>query len=70
MIMDTKDRTRRRKEAEQLANSRLIDVHLWSDFPEINATVDHIWTLVGRSESKNITKRHIKVTPFQRILKI
>ncbi len=50
-----------------LLNSRLLDVHRWSDFPEVKSAVDHISRevedlgMVGRGVSKDKLRRHLRV---------
>ncbi len=58
---DGVEKSRRQHKAETLDNSRPLDVHRWSEYGEVNALVDHVWELAGRSGYRNITKRHIKV---------
>ncbi len=58
---DEAETSRRQRKAENLDNSRLFDVHLWSEYEEVNELVDHVWELAGRSGYRNIAKRHIKV---------
>lgn len=47
--------------AEELDNSQLLDVHRWSDHPEVNAFVDHIYAEHFATGNAAIRKKHIKV---------
>jgi hypothetical protein len=47
--------------ANDLAHSRPLDVHTWSDHPEVNAFVDHIYAHHFKGGNANIRKRHLKV---------
>lgn len=47
--------------AEELDNSQPLDVHRWSDHPEANAFVDHIYAEHFASGNARIRKKHIKV---------
>jgi len=49
------------KKAEDLDNSRLLDVHRHSDYPEVDAAVEAVWLLVDQSGRQNIRKKHIKL---------
>ena len=44
-------------------NSRLLDVHIWSDYPEVNEFINLIYDAYFRQLSGkiNITKKHIKI---------
>ena len=44
-------------------NSRLLDVHIWSDYPEVNEFINLIYDAYFRELSGkiNITKKHIKI---------
>ena len=44
-------------------NSRLLDVHIWSDYPEVNEFINVIYDAYFRQLSGkiNITKKHIKI---------
>jgi hypothetical protein len=33
----------KKKKAEQPGDSRPFDIHKWSDYPEVDKTVDHIY---------------------------
>ena len=45
-----------------LTNVRPLDVHRWSDYPEVNTFVNHIYTLlVGLYGNERINKKHLKV---------
>lgn len=50
--------------AEQLNNSADFDVHRWSDYPEVNKAVDHLYeefkALPEFKGKANIQKKHIK----------
>lgn len=50
-------------EAKALAldNSRLFDVHTWSDHPEVDAFVDPIYENYFIGRKKEVRKRHVKV---------
>ena len=54
-----------KKKAEELKNSRLIDVHKWSEYPEVNKAVDAIYgEFLKFPEFKGMKtkqKKHIKV---------
>jgi hypothetical protein len=54
-----------KEKAVALDNSRPFDVHRWSDFPEVNDAVDHIYEIFSGLDdfkgNKGIRKRHIKV---------
>ena len=41
-------------------HSRLLDVHRWSDHPEVNAFVDDIFNTYFKQKTK-IRKKHLKV---------
>ena len=47
--------------AEELDNSQPLDVHRWSEHPEVNAFVDHIYAEHFASGNAAIRKKHIKV---------
>ena len=53
------------KKAERLDNWAPLDVHRWSDYPEVNKTVETIYDQMTRlkrlSGKSNIRKRHLKV---------
>lgn len=44
-----------------LNHSRVLDVHTWSDHPEVNAFVNQIWDAHFGGGNKKIRKKHIKV---------
>ena len=46
---------------EGLLHSRRLDVHRWSDHPEVNPFVDKIYDLLVSSGNASIRKRHLKV---------
>ena len=48
------------KTPEELNHSRLLDVHRWSDWPEVNAFVDMIYE-THFAKRTNIRKKHVKV---------
>jgi len=54
-----------KQRAEELGNSRDLDVHTWSEFPEVNQAVDQLYKefkdLPEFTGKENIQKRHIKV---------
>jgi hypothetical protein len=54
-----------KQRAEELDNSRDLDVHKWSDYPEVNKAVDQLYQefqeLPGFNGKENIQKKHIKV---------
>ena len=48
--------------AQALDNSRLLDVHKWSEHPEVNKLVDLIYDEIGSASANvNIQKKHVKV---------
>lgn len=47
--------------AEELDNSQPLDVHTWSDYPEANVFVDHIYDTYFGTGYEDIQKKHIKV---------
>ena len=49
------------KTPEQLNHSRQLDVHVWSDFPEINQFIDQIHDLHFTDSLTRIRKHHLKV---------
>ncbi len=54
-----------KEKAEALNNSRPFDVHRWSDFPEVNAAVEHIYEKLNEREDfrgrKSATRRNVKI---------
>ena len=46
-------------EAEMLENSKLLDVHTWSDHPEVNAFVKVIYEKHFKSRKAKIKKKHL-----------
>ena len=53
-----------RAEAEQenkLDHSRQLDVHTWSDHPEVNTFVDEIYEAHFEGRKANVKKKHLKV---------
>ena len=45
-----------------LTNARPLDVHKWSDYPEVNTFVNHIYNLlIGLNGNERINKKHLKV---------
>jgi hypothetical protein len=50
-----------RRESSGLDYSRPLDVHTWSDHPEVNAFVDGIYAEHFSGGSKRIRKKHLKV---------
>jgi hypothetical protein len=45
-----------------LTNARPLDVHKWSDYPEVNFFVNHIYNLlIGLDGNERINKKHLKV---------
>ena len=61
MVATQKDKER----AEELNNSRNLDIHKWSEYPEVNKAVDAIYeefqALPEFKGKQNIQKKHIKV---------
>ncbi len=51
----------RRKKAEELNHSKLLDVHTWSEYPEVNAFVNEIYEAHFLGGNKKIRKKHLKV---------
>jgi hypothetical protein len=50
------------RETRDLENSRPLDVHRWSDHPEVNALVDELYDDLFKSKGKGeIKKKHLKV---------
>jgi hypothetical protein len=49
------------KKASELDNSRPLDVHTWSEHPEVNSFVDAIYKEHFADGSEEIRKKHIKV---------
>jgi hypothetical protein len=53
------------EKAEALDNSRPMDVHKWSDHPEVNKAVNAIWEELSQdtagSWSERIAKKHVKI---------
>ncbi len=49
------------KKSEELNFSREIDVHTWSDYPEVNHIVDEIYETHFLGGNPKIQKKHIKV---------
>jgi len=47
--------------AAQLDHSRHLDVHRWSDHPEVNAFIDAVYAAHFDGRKVNVTKRHLKV---------
>ena len=58
---------KKKKKAEALANSRPIDVHVWSSYPEVNKAVDALTGKIidsgiyKRIKDKEKLKRHLKI---------
>jgi hypothetical protein len=50
-----------KQEAEALAFSRPLDVHRWSDYPEADAFVDHVYDRCQNGKASKIEKKHFKV---------
>lgn len=48
-------------EGDDLDHSRPLDVHTWSDHPEVNAFVDHIYAHHFKTGNADIQKKHLKV---------
>lgn len=47
---------------EDLIHSRPLDVHKWSEYPEVNEVVDHVFDLLpSLFQNKNKAKKHLKV---------
>ena len=44
-----------------LTNSRALDVHRWSDFPEADAFVDQVYALCQQGKKTQIERKHFKV---------
>ena len=55
----------KQKKAIELANSELFDVHVWSEYPEVNRLVDSIYLDLSTDQNFNknsrLRKKHIKV---------
>jgi hypothetical protein len=47
--------------AIELGYSRPLDVHTWSEHPEVNTFVDRIYEACFRGGKPNIKKKHLKV---------
>ena len=47
--------------AEALNNSRTLNVHRWSDFPEVDSLVDALYDDLDCKGNKTLRKKHIKV---------
>ena len=47
--------------AKELAHSRELDVHVWSEHPEVNHFVDQIFADHFEERKANIAKKHLKV---------
>jgi hypothetical protein len=60
-----KDEARLRKRAEELDNFRLLDVHKWSDYPEVSDAVEHLFGDLSKDPDfegrEDLKKKHIKV---------
>lgn len=50
-----------RREAEALAFSRPLDIHRWSDDPEVDAWVDAMYARCVQGKPSQIERRHLKV---------
>jgi len=48
-------------EERNLDNSRQLDVHRWSDYPEVNTFVDLLYNQIFSHGREEIQKRHLKV---------
>lgn len=47
---------------EDLIHSRPLDVHKWSEYPEVNEVVDHVFDLLpSLFQNKSKAKKHLKV---------
>ena len=47
---------------EDLDHSRLLDVHTWSDYSEVNGFIDYIFATFFEGDNRpNVRKAHIKV---------
>jgi len=52
-------------------HSRPLDIHAWSDHPEVNIIVDKVWHSLGQyRQAKLIPKGNRKGTPPKRLLKV
>lgn len=49
------------EKGDALANSKLFDVHTWSDHPEVNGFVDKIYEQYFEGRKAKIKKKHLKV---------
>lgn len=50
-----------REKREALENFKFLDVHTWSDHPEVNQFVDFIYAEHFKARKKVVQKRHLKV---------
>lgn len=48
------------RDGSSLRHSERLDVHKWSDHPEVNSFVDTIYNQIKTSGNKNIRKKHVK----------
>ena len=50
-------------DTRDLNNSRILDVHTWSDYPEVNDFVDSVYEKYFLSEpgNKRIKKKHLEL---------
>jgi len=52
-------------------HSKPLDVHTWSDHPEVNKLVDNVWNALPEAVHQSLTGRsNNKGTPPKRILKV
>ena len=57
--------------SDHRSHSRPLNLHLWSDHPEINIIVDKVWHSLGQyRQAKLIPKGNRKGTPPKRLLKV
>lgn len=56
MVIEDEDDT-----GQQLRFSKRLDVHRWSDHPEVNELIDQIYAELNSSGNVGIRKRHLKV---------
>ena len=53
------------------SHSKPLDIHMWSNHPEINIIVDKLWHALGASRQSNLTpKGNRKGTHPKRLIKV
>ena len=49
------------------SHSKPLDIHMWSNHPEINIIVDKVWHALGASRQSNLTPKAIEKVHTQSV---